>query len=69
MQDKNNPGEDFNVGASSANKGQGSESIDKPLGEESSRENARFAQETQKGKKVDRDPSHPEEEPLDNQDI
>ena len=49
--------------------GRGQQGIDKAPGEETTEDNVQFTQETQKGKKVDRDPSHPEEEPLGSQDI
>lgn len=47
----------------------GQQGIDKSPGEETNEDNVQFSQETQKGKKVDRDPSHNEEEPLEDQDI
>lgn len=49
--------------------GRGQQGIDKAPGEETNTDNVQFTQETQKGKKVDRDPSQPEDEPLGNQDI
>lgn len=49
--------------------GRGQQGIDKAPGEETSQENVQFTQETQKGKKVDRDPSQSQDEPLNNQDI
>lgn len=47
----------------------GQQGVDKAPGEEPSQDNVQFTQETQKGKKVDRDPSQREEEPLEGQDI
>ena len=47
----------------------GPQGIDKAPGEEPSQDNVQFTQETQKGKKVDRDPSDEKDEPLDKQDI
>jgi hypothetical protein len=49
--------------------GRGQQGIDKAPGEETNEDNVQFTQETQKGKKVDRDPSRPEDEPLEDQDI
>lgn len=49
--------------------GRGQQGIDKAPGEETSQENVQFTQETQKGKKVDRDPSQQQDEPLDDQNI
>jgi hypothetical protein len=71
MQQRNNPAN--GASPSGPNKldqpGRGPQGIDKAPGEETSQENVQFTQETQKGKKVDRDPSHAEDEPLDGQDI
>ena len=71
MQNRNNQQESFNTDSSSttsesneANKGRGAQGIDKAPGEETAQTTEQFAQDTQKGKKVDRDPSNPEEEPL-----
>ena len=47
----------------------GPQGIDKAPGEEPSQDNVQFTQETQKGKKVDRDPSQEQDEPLDEQDV
>ena len=47
----------------------GQQGVDKAPGEETNEDNVQFTQETQKGKKVDRDPSQPQDEPLENQDI
>lgn len=49
--------------------GHGPQGIDKAPGEESSQDNVQFTQQAFKGKKVDRDPSKEEDEPLDKQDI
>lgn len=49
--------------------GRGQQGVDKAPGEETPGDNVQFTQESQKGKKVDRDPSRPEDEPLGNQDI
>lgn len=49
--------------------GRGPQGIDKAPGEETSQENVQFTQQSQKGKKVDRDPSRAEDEPLDKQEI
>lgn len=49
--------------------GRGQDGVDKAPGEETNTDNVQFTQETQKGKKVDRDPSNPKEEPLEDQDI
>ena len=47
----------------------GPQGIDKAPGEEPSQDNVQFTQQTQKGKKVDRDPSQEQDEPLENQDL
>ena len=47
----------------------GPQGIDKAPGEETAQDNVQFTQETQKGKKVDRDPSQEQDEPLEQQDI
>lgn len=49
--------------------GRSPQGVDKAPGEETSQENVQFTQESQKGKKVDRDPSRSQDEPLDKQDI
>jgi hypothetical protein len=49
--------------------GRGPQGVDKAPGEETSKENVQFTQESQKGKKVDRDTSRSEDEPLDRQEI
>ena len=49
--------------------GHGPQGVDKAPGEEPSEDNVQFTMQTQKGKKVDRDPSNPSDEPLENQDI
>ena len=49
--------------------GHGPQGIDKAPGEEPSEDNVQFTQEAFKGKKVDRDPTDPEDEPLDSQDL
>lgn len=49
--------------------GRGQQGVDKAPGEETTEDNVQFTQETQKGKKVDRDPSQPQDEPLEGQDI
>jgi hypothetical protein len=49
--------------------GRGQQGVDKAPGEETNTDNVQFTQETQKGKKVDRDPSNPKDEPLEDQDI
>lgn len=73
MQDDKDKSESFNTDSSSTDntsyKGKGPDGVDKAPGEETTQENVQFVQETQKGKKVDRDPSEEEEEPLQNQDI
>ncbi len=52
-----------------ANKGHGPQGIDKAPGEEPSQDNVQFTQQSQKGKKVDRDPAQEQDEPLDNQEL
>lgn len=52
-----------------ANKGRGMQGIDKAPGEEPSQTNEQFTVQTQKGKKVDADPSKESDKPLDHQDI
>ena len=47
----------------------GPQGIDKAPGEEPSQDNVQFTQQTQKGKKVDRDPSQEQDEPLQDQDV
>lgn len=47
----------------------GPQGIDKAPGEEPSEDNVQFTQQTQKGKKVDRDLSQEEDEPLQEQDV
>jgi len=49
--------------------GHGGQGIDKAPGEEPSQDNVQFKQEALTGKKVDRDPSQEQDEPLDSQDI
>lgn len=51
------------------NPGHGPQGIDKAPGEEPSQDNVQFSQEAFKGKKVDRDPTQEQDEPLDNQDL
>ena len=52
-----------------ANRGHGAQGIDKAPGEETAQDTVQFSQETQKGKKVDRDPSEEKDEPLEQQDV
>ncbi|MBD0294258.1 MAG: hypothetical protein ICV51_04325 [Flavisolibacter sp.] len=52
-----------------ANRGHGAQGIDKAPGEETAQDTMNMAQETQKGKKVDRDPSQEQDEPLEQQDV
>ena len=47
----------------------GPQGIDKAPGEETSQDNVQFTQQTQKGKKVDRDPAQEQDEPLEDQDV
>lgn len=64
--------EEFNTDSRSKeaeNRGHGPQGIDKAPGEEPSDDNVQFIQESQKGKKVDRDPEQEQDEPLDNQDL
>ena len=49
--------------------GHGPQGIDKAPGEETSQDNVQFTQEAFKGKKVDRDPTDPKDEPLENQEL
>lgn len=51
-----------------ANPGHGPQGVDKAPGEETSEDNVQFTQQTQKGKKVDGDPSQQGDKP-DEQDI
>ncbi len=44
--------------------GQGAQGVDKAPGEEDSEDNVQFSQETQKGKKVDGDPSQETDRPI-----
>ncbi len=46
-----------------ANHGHGSQGVDKDPGEETSEDNVQFTQQTQKGKKVDGDPSKKSDQP------
>jgi hypothetical protein len=46
-----------------ANPGHGPQGVDKAPGEEPSEDNVQFTQETQKGKKVDADPSKESDKP------
>jgi hypothetical protein len=48
--------------------GKGPDGVDKSPGEETSRDNINFVAESQKGKKVDGDPSEPSDQP-DKQDL
>lgn len=45
--------------------GQGPQGVDKAPGEETAQDNVQFTQETQKGKKVDANPSQEEDKPVD----
>jgi len=45
------------------NNGKGPQGVDKAPGEETSEENVQFTQQTQKGKKVDGDPSKESDQP------
>ncbi len=45
-------------------KGNGPQGVDKAPGEENSEENIQFTQQTQKGKKVDGDPSKQSDQPV-----
>ncbi len=45
------------------NRGKGPQGVDKAPGEETSEENVQFTQQTQKGKKVDGDPSKESDQP------
>jgi len=47
-----------------ANSGHGPQGIDKAPGEEPSEDNVQFEQQTQKGKKVDADPSEESGKPI-----
>jgi hypothetical protein len=47
----------------------GPQGVDKAPGEESSQDNVQFTQQTQKGKKVDRDPAQEQDEPLNEQEV
>ncbi len=53
---------------SMANPGDGPQGVDKAPGEETSEDNVQFVQQTQKGKKVDGDPSLDSDKPIE-QDI
>lgn len=70
MQEKNNHPEKFNTDSQSegaynkmANKGHGSQGIDKVPGEETAQSADNLAEISQKGKKVDADPSKPSGQP------
>jgi len=71
MQERNQSSESFNTDSSStsdasnpmANKGRGMQGIDKAPGEETAQENEEIVERTQKGKKVDADPSQPKGRP------
>lgn len=47
------------------NAGHGPQGIDKAPGEETSKDNVQFTQQTQKGKKIDADPSEESDQPID----
>ena len=71
MQEGNNKSESFNTDSSStdtsndmANKGRGGQGIDKAPGEETAQNLENMKSETQQGKKVDRDFTQSNEEPL-----
>lgn len=73
MAQNENKKESFNTDSTSTDKsvdtGKGPQGVDKAPGEETSQENVQFTQETQKGKKADRDPADEKDEPLEQQDI
>jgi hypothetical protein len=51
-------------GNSMTSGGQGPQGVDKAPGEETTEENVQFTKETQKGKKVDGDPSKESDQPV-----
>ena len=70
MQEGNNKSESFNTDSSStgsdnamANKGRDAQGIDKAPGEETAQDLENYKAETQKGKKVDADPTQPSGQP------
>ena len=66
---KDHPGQDPEKKPGQLDRGHGPQGIDKAPGEEPSQDNVQFSQEALKGKKVDRDPSKQEDEPLGSQDL
>jgi hypothetical protein len=67
---KEHPGQDpVKADNGQQSPGHGPQGIDKAPGEEPSQDNVQFSQEAFKGKKVDRDPTNPQEEPLGDQDL
>lgn len=67
---KEHPGQDQPVKPNGQETpGHGMQGIDKAPAEEPSQDNIQFTQEAFKGKKVDRDPTIKQDEPLDKQDL
>ncbi|HYH14268.1 MAG TPA: hypothetical protein VD794_03555 [Flavisolibacter sp.] len=66
---KEHPGQDPVKAPGQEMPGHGPQGIDKAPGEEPSQDNVQFTQEAFKGKKVDRDPTNEQEEPMENQDL
>lgn len=71
MQEKNNQPEKFDTDSQSegaynkmANKGRGMQGIDKAPGEETAQSTNNITEVSQKGKKVDADPSKPSGQPV-----
>jgi len=52
-----------------ANRGHGPQGIDKAPGEETAQDEVPFVQESQKGKKVDADPTQESDQPASQQDL
>lgn len=67
MNDQKQQGTDRNSStpADATSKGHGQQGIDKAPGEEPNKDNVQFQQETQKGKKVDGDPTEESGTPAD----
>ena len=60
---------DRNNANEAANRGHGPQGVDKAPGEETSQDNVPFTQESQKGKKVDADPTQESDKPASQQDL
>ena len=60
---------DRNDANNAANRGHGPQGVDKAPGEETPQDNVQFIAESQKGKKVDRDPEDESDEPASQPDL